>query len=87
MNLLAEDADILTQLAYEPLITPLVAQMQVYRDTVNPSWVVVDGLENVSEMAIVAFELMTGRLAPKRLMKDVCRKTWEQQKREMSSMS
>lgn len=47
----------------------------------------VDGLENVSEMAIVAFELMTGRLAPKRLMKEVCRKTWEQQKREMSSMS
>ncbi|KAI7788351.1 hypothetical protein LA080_010684 [Diaporthe eres] len=78
---------VVLELAYEPLITPLVAQMQVYRDTVNPSWVVVDGLENVSEMAIVAFELMTGRLAPKRLMKEVCRKTWEQQKREMSSMS
>lgn len=64
-----------------------MAQINVYRDTVNPSWVVVDGLENVGEMAIEAFELMTGRLAPKRLMKDICRKTWEQQKRENSSMS
>ncbi|KAF3767463.1 hypothetical protein M406DRAFT_288536 [Cryphonectria parasitica EP155] len=78
---------VVLELAYEPLITPLVAQMQVYRDTRNPSWVVVDGLENVSEMAIEAFELMTGRLAPKRLMKEACRKTWEQQRRELSSMS
>lgn len=78
---------VVLELAYEPLNTPLVVQMQVYRDTVNPSWVVVDGLENVSEMAIEAFELMTGRLAPKRLMKEACRKTWEQQRREISSMS
>ena len=74
------------QLAYEPLITPLVAQMQVFRDTVSPFWVVVDGLEVVSEMAIEAFELMTGRMAPKRLMKEVCRKTWEQQRRDLSSL-
>ncbi len=60
--------------------------MQVYRDAISPSWVVVDGLEVVSEMAIEAFELMTGRMAPKRLMKDVCRKTWEQQRRDLSSM-
>ncbi len=73
------------KLAYEPLITPLVAQMQVLRDTVSPSWVVVDGLEVVSEMAIEAFELMTGRMAPKRLMKEVCRRTWEQQRRDLSS--
>ncbi|ROW09782.1 hypothetical protein VMCG_02297 [Cytospora schulzeri] len=78
---------VVLELAYEPLITPLVAQMQVYKDTVNPSWVVVDGLENLGEMAIEAFELMTGRLAPKRLMKEACRRTWEQQRRDMSSMS
>lgn len=81
------DFDKQRQLAYEPLITPLVAQMQVYRDTKNPAWVVVDGLENLGEVASEAFELMTGRLAPKKLMKDACRKTWEQQRREMSSMS
>lgn len=61
--------------------------MQVYRDTKNPAWVVVDGLENVSEMAIEAFELMTGRLAPRKLMRELCRKTWEQQRRDLSSMS
>jgi shikimate 5-dehydrogenase len=75
------------QLAYEPLITPLVAQMQVLRDTVSPSWVVVDGLDVVSEMAIEAFELMTGRMAPKRLMREVCRRTWEQQQRDLSASS
>ncbi len=67
------------QLAYEPLVTPLVAQMRAVRDNMCPSWVVVDGLEVVAEMAIEAFELMTGRMAPKRLMKEVCRKTWEEQ--------
>jgi len=68
-------------LAYEPLITPLVAQIQAFRSKTDgtPSWAVVDGLEVVGEMAIEAFELMTGRPAPKRLMKEVGRKTWEQQ--------
>jgi shikimate 5-dehydrogenase len=58
--------------------------MHAVRDSMSPSWVVVDGLEVVAEMAIEAFELMTGRMAPKRLMKEVCRKTWElqQQRRE-----
>lgn len=48
-------------------------------NVVSPSWAVVDGLEVVAEMAIEAFELMTGRPAPKRLMREVGRKTWEQQ--------
>ncbi|KAH8889736.1 hypothetical protein GQ53DRAFT_190568 [Thozetella sp. PMI_491] len=78
---------VVVELAYEPLITPFVAQMQTYRDNVSPNWVVVDGLEVVSEMAIEAFELMTGRMAPKRLMKEVCRKTWEQQQRGISFSS
>ena len=56
--------------------------MRAVRDSMCPSWVVVDGLEVVAEMAIEAFELMTGRMAPKRLMKEVCRKTWEAQQRE-----
>lgn len=75
------------QLAYEPVVTPLVAQMRVHRDRVKPSWVVVDSLENLCEMAVETFELMTGRLAPRRLMKEVCHETWEQQRREMLSTS
>ncbi len=78
---------VLLQLAYEPAITPLIAQMLTFRDGVKPNWVIVDGLDVVSEMAIEAFELMTGRLAPKRLMKEVGRRTWEQQQRNASSMS
>ncbi|KAK4644415.1 hypothetical protein QC761_304580 [Podospora bellae-mahoneyi] len=73
---------VVVELAYEPLVTPLVAQMHAVRDHMSPSWVVVDGLEVVAEMAIEAFELMTGRMAPKRLMKEVCRKTWEQQQQQ-----
>ncbi|CAK7218553.1 hypothetical protein SCUCBS95973_003527 [Sporothrix curviconia] len=78
---------VVVELAYDPLITPLVAQMQTIRDTVSPAWVVVDGLEVVSEMAIEAFELMTDRMAPKRLMRSVCRQAWDQQQRGMSTSS
>lgn len=59
--------------------------MQNIRDTVSPSWVIVDGLEVVSEMAIEAFELMTDRSAPKRLMRSMCRQAWDQQQRGMST--
>jgi hypothetical protein len=64
--------------------------MQNMRDTVSPAWVIVDGLEVVSEMAIEAFELMTDRSAPKRLMRSVCRQAWgrqawDQQQRGMST--
>jgi shikimate 5-dehydrogenase len=41
------------------------------------SWVIVDGLEAVCEMAIEAFELLTGRNAPKTLMRRVCNENWE----------
>ncbi|KAK0619835.1 type I 3-dehydroquinase-domain-containing protein [Immersiella caudata] len=73
---------VVVELAYELSVTPLVAQMHTYRERVNPSWVIVDGLEVVGEMAIEAFELMTGRMAPKRLMKEVGRKTWELQQQQ-----
>ncbi|KAK3688167.1 type I 3-dehydroquinase-domain-containing protein [Podospora appendiculata] len=71
---------VVVELAYEPLVTPLVRQVQRFSEySLSPPWAVVDGLEVVGEMAIEAFELMTGRMAPKRLMKDVGRQTWEKQ--------
>ncbi|KAK0629971.1 hypothetical protein B0T17DRAFT_527139 [Bombardia bombarda] len=80
---------VVVELAYEPLITPLVAQMHAFRDRNSasscPPWAVVDGLEVVGEMAIEAFELMTGRMAPKRLMREVGRKTWEGQRRGVAT--
>ncbi|XXG94841.1 hypothetical protein Hte_001100 [Hypoxylon texense] len=65
------------ELAYEPLITPLVDQVRKIREDGNTSWVIVDGLEVVSEMAMEAFELMTGRKAPRRLMRRICNEHWE----------
>lgn len=75
---------VVVELAYEPLETPLVAQIRAFQQSVSPFWVLVDGLEVVSEMAIEAFELMTGRMAPRRLMKQVCRKSYDQQSRDTS---
>ena len=67
------------QLAYEPLITPLVIQMRKIREDGNTSWIIIDGLEVVSEMAMEQFELYTGRNAPRRLMRRVCDETWNKQ--------
>ncbi|KAK7956742.1 uncharacterized protein PG986_005964 [Apiospora aurea] len=68
---------VVVELAYEPLITALIRQMRRVREEGGTSWFVVDGLEAVCEMAIEAFELMTGRQAPKTLMRRVCNETWE----------
>ncbi|KAI1877021.1 uncharacterized protein JN550_001093 [Neoarthrinium moseri] len=68
---------VVVELAYEPLITSFVAQMRDIREAGGTSWVIVDGLEVVSEMAMEAFELMTGFKAPKSLMRRVCNENWE----------
>ncbi|KAI0868590.1 type I 3-dehydroquinase-domain-containing protein [Hypoxylon argillaceum] len=70
---------VVIELAYEPLITPLIVQMRKIREDGNTSWVLIDGLEVVGEMAMEAFELYTGRNAPRRLMRRVCDETWTRQ--------
>ncbi|KAI1177017.1 hypothetical protein F4777DRAFT_544288 [Nemania sp. FL0916] len=70
---------VVIELAYEPLITPLIVQMRKVREDGNTSWVLIDGLEVVCEMAMEAFELYTGRNAPRRLMRRVCDETWTRQ--------
>ncbi|KAI0482155.1 hypothetical protein GGR56DRAFT_670068 [Xylariaceae sp. FL0804] len=77
--LMSPTGGVVIELAYEPLITPLVVQMRRMREEGNTLWVIVDGLEVVSEMATAAFELMTGRKAPRNLMRRVCNETWEKQ--------
>ncbi|KAM0810806.1 putative Type I 3-dehydroquinase-domain-containing protein [Seiridium cardinale] len=68
---------VVVELAYEPLITSLIAQMREIREAGSTAWVIVDGLEVVAEMAMEAFELLTGRKAPKALMRTVCNENWE----------
>ncbi|KAI0508680.1 type I 3-dehydroquinase-domain-containing protein [Xylaria bambusicola] len=70
---------VVIELAYEPLITPLVVQMRKIREDGNTSWIIIDGLEVVGEMAMEQFELYTGRNAPRRLMRRVCDETWNKQ--------
>ncbi|KAI0465998.1 hypothetical protein F4859DRAFT_519486 [Xylaria cf. heliscus] len=70
---------VVIELAYEPLITPLIVQIRKMREDGNTSWVLIDGLEVVCEMAMEVFELFTGRNAPRRLMRRVCDQTWNRQ--------
>jgi shikimate 5-dehydrogenase len=57
-----------TQLAYKPLITPLLHQIRQIREAGHP-WNIVNGLEILPEQAIAQFEMMTGRKAPKGRMR------------------
>lgn len=56
------------QLAYKPLVTPILKQIQQLRETGRP-WVPVNGLEVLPEQGIAQFQLMTGRTAPRHLMR------------------
>ncbi|KFY97656.1 hypothetical protein V500_01963, partial [Pseudogymnoascus sp. VKM F-4518 (FW-2643)] len=59
---------VVIELAYRPLVTPLIKQIQQLRDAGQP-WVIVDGLEVFPEQGILQFELMTGKRAPRGIMR------------------
>ncbi|KAG9238014.1 quinate pathway repressor protein-like protein QutR [Amylocarpus encephaloides] len=60
---------VVVELSYLPLDTPLLKQIRKVRGETKQAWVIVDGLEVLPEQAIAQFELMTGRKAPKRMMR------------------
>jgi shikimate 5-dehydrogenase len=57
------------QLAYRPLETPLLNQIRKLRSRSSIPWNTVDGLEMLTIQAMHQFELMTGRKAPRAVMK------------------
>ncbi|CAG8195139.1 unnamed protein product [Penicillium olsonii] len=65
----SKSGGVVAELAYRPRETPLLKQVRVMRSKYNVPWVTVDGLEMLLTQAIYQFELMTGRKAPRGVMK------------------
>ncbi|KMU81224.1 quinate repressor [Coccidioides immitis RMSCC 3703] len=60
---------VVLEMAYNPINTDLLKKMRRYLNEAKKPWVLVDGLEVVAEQGIAQFELLTGRRAPRRLMR------------------
>lgn len=56
-------------MAYMPRDTPLLKQIRSLRQQTGQAWVTVDYIEVLPEQGIAQFELMTGRKAPRSLMR------------------
>ena len=58
------------EMSYVSKDTPLVEQIRKFRKETGKPWVLVDGLETLPEQAIAQLELMTGRKAPRRCIRE-----------------
>ncbi|KIX04856.1 uncharacterized protein Z518_05727 [Rhinocladiella mackenziei CBS 650.93] len=67
---------VVLEMAYKPLITPLLQQVQDLRTRSGRPWVTVNGLEMLTEQGSVQFELLTGRRAPRQTMRMEARKAY-----------
>lgn len=59
---------VVLEMTYKPLLTPLLREVQNLRARTGQAWVIVNGLEMLTEQGSVQFELLTGRRAPRHTM-------------------
>ncbi|KAI9728261.1 MAG: hypothetical protein M1834_007754 [Cirrosporium novae-zelandiae] len=60
---------IVIDLAYQPVDTPLLKQVRSWARETGRHWITVSGLEPILEQAICQFEVMTGKRAPREMMR------------------
>ncbi|GAD92728.1 pentafunctional AROM polypeptide, putative [Paecilomyces variotii No. 5] len=63
------------ELAFEPLVTPLMKQMK-QKQRSSRGWIVVDGLDVLVEQGVAQFEILTGRPAPVHIMRRAVREQY-----------
>lgn len=69
----SDSGGVVLEMAYHVKETPLLKQMKQFRKPNGLPWVIVGGIEALLEQAIAQFEIMTGRKAPRRSMRDALR--------------
>ena len=70
------------ELAYRPMVTPVVTQM---RDLAHKGWIFFDGFDILPEQAFAQFELFTGRRAPRKVMRDEILEQFQAQENERNT--
>ncbi|KAJ4856792.1 shikimate kinase domain-containing protein [Trichoderma breve] len=70
---------VILEMCYKPLLTPLLREVQNLRARTGQAWVLVNGLEMLTEQGSVQFELLTGRRAPRHTMLLEARKAYAQE--------
>lgn len=64
--------------------TPFIQQIRRLQHSTGKTWVIVDGLEVLFEQAVVQFEIMTGRKAPRNLMWNTLQEAVEKRDKKSS---
>jgi shikimate 5-dehydrogenase len=61
---------VVLEMAYMTKETPLIRQVQLFREARQRPWVLVDGIKALIEQSFSQFETMTGKRAPKSRMRN-----------------
>ncbi|KAF2724995.1 quinate utilization gene repressor [Polychaeton citri CBS 116435] len=71
---------VVVELAYRPVITPVVRQISTMADK---GYILMDGFDMLPEQAFAQFELFTGRRAPRRVMRQEAMKRYRQEQKSL----